>query len=173
MVKNITVILKNNPFHAEGGGQIGDSGVLEGNSGIISIEDTKKLPDGIVYCIGTVTEGVISTGETVKTVVDRERREDIARNHTGTHLLQAALRRVLGSQVNQAGSLVLPEKLRFDFTWPEAVTDKQIAEVERIVNEQIWKSTTLDIDEMPIAKSKRNGSGCDCQLCKKKILRKL
>lgn len=57
---------ENNPFHAEGGGQIGDSGVLEGNSGIISIEDTKKLPDGIVYCIGTVTEGVISTGETVK-----------------------------------------------------------------------------------------------------------
>ena len=156
--ENITVILKNNPFHAEGGGQIGDSGVLEGNSGIISIEDTKKLPDGIVYCIGTVTEGVISTGETVKTVVDRERREDIARNHTGTHLLQAALRRVLGSQVNQAGSLVLPEKLRFDFTWPEAVTDKQIAEVERIVNEQIWKSTTLDIDEMPIAKAKEMGA---------------
>ena len=156
--ENITVILKNNPFHAEGGGQIGDSGVLEGNSGIISIEDTKKLPDGIVYCIGTVTEGVISTGETVKTVVDRERREDIARNHTGTHLLQAALRRVLGSQVNQAGSLVLPEKLRFDFTWPEAVTDKQIAEVERMVNEQIWKSTTLDIDEMPIAKAKEMGA---------------
>lgn len=91
-------------------------------------------------------------------MVDRERREDIARNHTGTHLLQAALRRVLGSQVNQAGSLVLPEKLRFDFTWPEAVTDKQIAEVERIVNEQIWKSTTLDIDEMPIAKAKEMGA---------------
>ena len=156
--EDITVIMKNNPFHAEGGGQIGDTGRIIGDSGIISVSDTKKLPDGIVYCIGTVTEGVISEGETADVIVDRERREDIARNHTGTHLLQAALRRVLGPQVNQAGSLVLPDKLRFDFTWPEALTTKQLAEVEQLVNEQIWKATSLEICEMPIAEAKEKGA---------------
>ena len=156
--EDVTVIMKNNPFHAEGGGQIGDTGRIIGDSGIISVSDTKKLPDGIVYCIGTVTEGVISEGETADVIVDRERREDIARNHTGTHLLQAALRRVLGPQVNQAGSLVLPDKLRFDFTWPEALTTKQLAEVEQLVNEQIWKATSLEICEMPIAEAKEKGA---------------
>lgn len=71
---------------------------------MIAVEDTKKLPDGIIYVIGTVTEGIIREGETVKVSVDRTRREDLARNHTGTHMLQAALRRVLGDQVSQAGS---------------------------------------------------------------------
>ena len=118
----VTVVLKNNPFHAEGGGQIGDSGTIVGEEGTIQVEDTKKLPDGIVYVIGTVSEGIIREGETVTVTVDRVRREDIARNHTGTHMLQAALRRVLGDQVNQAGSLVLPDRLRFDFTWPEPLS---------------------------------------------------
>ncbi len=156
--EEVTVILQNNPFHTEGGGQVGDTGTIEGDSGILSVEDTKKLPDGIVYCIGTVKEGMISAGEAVKAVVDRSRREDIARNHTGTHLLQAALRRVLGNQVNQAGSLVLPEKLRFDFTWPEAVTAGQLEEVEKIVNEQIWNSAALNISEMPISEAKEMGA---------------
>ena len=154
----VTVVLKNNPFHAEGGGQIGDSGTIVGEEGTIQVEDTKKLPDGIVYVIGTVSEGIIREGETVTVTVDRVRREDIARNHTGTHMLQAALRRVLGDQVNQAGSLVLPDRLRFDFTWPEPLSEKQLAAVEQIVNEEILKATPVDIREMPIEEAKKSGA---------------
>lgn len=154
----VTAVLSNNPFHAEGGGQIGDTGLIIGEEGTISVEDTKKLPDGIVYVIGTVTEGIINEGETVKVTVDRIRREDLARNHTGTHMLQAALRRVLGDQVNQAGSLVLPDRLRFDFTWPEPLSDKQLSEVEQIVNDEIIKATDVDITEMPLEEAKKTGA---------------
>lgn len=154
----VTAVLSNDPFHAEGGGQIGDTGFIVGEEGTISVENTKKLPDGIVYVIGTVTEGVINEGETVKVTVDRIRREDLARNHTGTHMLQAALRRVLGDQVNQAGSLVLPDRLRFDFTWPEPLSDKQLSEVEQIVNDEIIKATDVDITEMPLEEAKKTGA---------------
>lgn len=154
----VTAILSNDPFHAEGGGQIGDTGLIVGEEGTISVEDTKKLPDGIVYVIGTVTEGVINEGETVKVTVDRIRREDLARNHTGTHMLQAALRKVLGDQVNQAGSLVLPDRLRFDFTWPEPLSDKQLSKVEQIVNDEIIKATDVDITEMPLEEAKKTGA---------------
>ncbi len=154
----VTVVLENNPFHAEGGGQIGDTGTIVGEEGIIVVEDTKKLADGIVYVIGTVSEGLIREGETVTATVDRERREDLARNHTGTHMLQAALRQVLGDQVNQAGSLVLPDRLRFDFTWPEPLSAKQLAEVEQIVNDEIIKATDVNITEMPIEEAKKSGA---------------
>ncbi len=154
----VTAVLSNDPFHAEGGGQIGDTGLIVGEEGTISVEDTKKLPDGIVYVIGTVTEGVINEGETVKVTVDRIRREDLARNHTGTHMLQAALRKVLGDQVNQAGSLVLPDRLRFDFTWPEPLSDKQLSKVEQIVNDEIIKATDVDITEMPLEEAKKTGA---------------
>ena len=154
----VTVVLQNNPFHAEGGGQIGDTGLIVGEEGTIQVEDTKKLPDGIVYVIGTVSEGIIHEGETVKVTVDRARREDLARNHTGTHMLQAALRQVLGDQVNQAGSLVLPDRLRFDFTWPEPLSQKQLAAVEQIVNDEIIKATPVSIQEMPIEEAKKSGA---------------
>lgn len=154
----VTVILQNNPFHAEGGGQVGDTGVLKGEEGILDVEDAKKLPDGIVYLIGTVREGTILAGETVEVTVDRERREALARNHTGTHMLQAALRRVLGNQVNQAGSLVLPDRLRFDFTWPEPLSREQLKQVEDIVNEEIRKGTALSISTMPLEEAKKSGA---------------
>ena len=154
----VTVILKNNPFHAEGGGQIGDTGRIIGNSGSIFVENTKKLPDGIVYCIGTVKEGMISAGEVVQALPDRIRREHTARNHTGTHLLHAALKQVLGNEVNQAGSLVLPDRLRFDFTWHEALTAEQLGKVERLVNEQVWKAIPLHIEEMPMEDAKKKGA---------------
>lgn len=154
----VTVILQNNPFHAEGGGQVGDTGVLKGEEGILDVEDTKKLPDGIVYLIGTVREGTIFAGETVEVTVDRERREALARNHTGTHMLQAALRRVLGNQVNQAGSLVLSDRLRFDFTWPEPLSRDQLRQVEDIVNEEIRKGTALSISTMPLEEAKKSGA---------------
>lgn len=154
----VTAILQNNPFHAEGGGQIGDSGIIKGSQGTLSVETTKKLPDGIVYLIGTVQEGVITEDEAVDVKVDRERRENLARNHTGTHMLQAALRRVLGNQVAQAGSLVLPDRLRFDFTWPEPLTRSQLLEVEKIVNEEIIRGIDVDIREMPLEEAKKTGA---------------
>lgn len=156
--EEVTVILANNPFHAEGGGQIGDSGKLIAEEGVIEVETAKKLPDGIEYLIGTVAEGTVSAGEMVEAVVDRSRREALARNHTGTHLLQAALKRVLGNTVNQAGSLVLPDRLRFDFTWPEAVTAKELAEVEALVNEEIIKGTNVSIRQMPLDEAKKQGA---------------
>lgn len=154
----VTAVLENNPFHIEGGGQIGDSGTITGAQGVISVSTTKKLPDGIVYVIGTVTEGIIHEGEQVKVTVDRVRREDLARNHTGTHMLQAALKKVLGDQVNQAGSLVLPDKLRFDFTWLEPLTAKQLSEVEQIVNDEIIKASDVEIAEVPLEEAKKSGA---------------
>lgn len=154
----VTVILKNNPFHAEGGGQVGDTGSIIGQEGIIDVEDTKTLPDGIKYLIGTVREGVIGVGETVEVKVDRERRENLARNHTGTHMLQSALKEVLGSSVNQAGSLVLPDRLRFDFTYPEALSEKQITQVEDIVNKHIREGSVLSIKEMDLEDAKKEGA---------------
>lgn len=154
----VALVLGNNPFHAEGGGQIGDTGVLKGAAGILDVEDCRKQADGISYVLATVREGTVAAGETVAAVVDRERREALARNHTGTHLLQAALKKVLGNTVNQAGSLVLPDRLRFDFTWPEAVTAGELAEVEALVNEEVRKGTALSFREMPVEEAKKLGA---------------
>ncbi len=155
---SVTVVLKNNPFHAEGGGQIGDTGRIVAPSGVITVENTRKLPDGTIYVIGTVTEGTVSEGEKAEALVDRDRRERIARNHTGTHMLQAALKKVLGDTVNQAGSLVLPDRLRFDFTYPEAPAAAQLAEAEAIVNREIIRAGDVEICEMPIDEAKKLGA---------------
>lgn len=154
----ISLVLSNNPFHAEGGGQVGDTGVLKCAEGMVDVEDTRKLADGILYVIGTVREGTVSVHEKAEAIVDRARREELARNHTGTHLLQAALKKVLGKTVNQAGSLVLPDRLRFDFTWPEAMTAAQLAEVEALVNEEIQKGTEVTFREMPLDEAKKLGA---------------
>lgn len=154
----VTVVLQNNPFHAEGGGQVGDTGRLVCEEGVIRVEDARKLPDGIEYLIGVVEEGAVAEGQVVRATVDRVRREALARNHTGTHLLQAALKRVLGNTVNQAGSLVLPDRLRFDFTWPEAMTAKQLLDTEALVNEEIQKGTELSFREIPINEAKKLGA---------------
>jgi alanyl-tRNA synthetase len=156
--QEITVILKNNPFHAEGGGQVGDTGRLVGAEGVVLVEDCHTLPDGMTYLTGTVSEGVVARGDKVRAEVDRERRHALARNHTGTHLLQAALRQVLGKTVTQAGSLVLPDRLRFDFTWPEPMTAKQLAEVERLVNDQILLGTPVTITSMPQEEARKLGA---------------
>ncbi len=156
--EEVTVILRNNPFHAEGGGQVGDTGCLIGQSGVITVENCRKLPDGIAYLVGNVSEGVVEAGSTVRAEVDRERRHALARNHTGTHLLQAALKRVLGNTVNQAGSLVLPDRLRFDFTWPEAISSRQLEEVERLVNDEILTGTEVTFRNMPLDEAKKLGA---------------
>ena len=127
----ITIILDKTPFHAEGGGQIGDTGYITGPSGKAEVTDTKSLANGLTYMIAIVTEGSLSKGDEVDITVDKVRNLDIARNHTATHLLQAALRKVLGTHVNQAGSLVTPERLRFDFTHFSPMTNEELAEVKR------------------------------------------
>lgn len=154
----ITIILDKTPFHAEGGGQIGDTGYIMGPSGKAEVTDTKSLANGLTYMIAIVTEGSLSKGDEVDITVDKVRNLDIARNHTATHLLQAALRKVLGTHVNQAGSLVTPERLRFDFTHFSPMTNEELAEVEKEVNRQIMKNVDLEIEEMPVDDAIKKGA---------------
>ena len=154
----ITIILDKTPFHAEGGGQIGDTGYITGPSGKAEVTDTKSLANGLTYMIAIVTEGSLSKGDEVDITVDKVRNLDIARNHTATHLLQAALRKVLGTHVNQAGSLVTPERLRFDFTHFSPMTNEELAEVEKEVNRQIMQNVELEIEEMPVDDAIKKGA---------------
>jgi alanyl-tRNA synthetase len=154
----VAVILDNTAFHAEGGGQLGDTGRLLADGGIVNVENTKKLPDGSTIHLGQVSEGTISIGDKVTFEINVERKHDIARNHTATHLLQAALRRVLGDHVNQAGSYVGPDRLRFDFSHFAPVTQDELVQVEDIVNEKILESIPLEIQETEIEKAKAMGA---------------
>ena len=154
----VAVICDVTAFHAEGGGQLGDLGTITGPTGVINVTTTKKLPDGAIIMVGEVTEGVINVGDAVSFAVDKARKLDIARNHTATHLLHAALKQVLGSHVNQAGSYVGPDRLRFDFSHFSQVTEAELAEVERLVNEEILASKAVEIEELPIEEAKKKGA---------------
>ena len=154
----VAVILDNTAFHAEGGGQLGDVGRLIAQAGVVKVENTKKLPDGSTIHLGTVVEGSIAVGETVKFELDMQRKNDIARNHTATHLLHAALRKVLGQHINQAGSYVGPDRLRFDFSHFSPVTQEELDEVENIVNNKILDAVDLDIRETELEKAKAMGA---------------
>ncbi len=152
------IILSATPFYAEGGGQVGDSGYLLSELGKIRVDNAKKLPDGTIYHIAYVEEGAVKVGNTVKIELDREKKLASARNHTATHLLQAALKRVVGDQVNQAGSLVTSERLRFDFTNFEPVSKEALEAVEDMVNREILKGTDVDISHMNIEDAKKAGA---------------
>nr|WP_317429866.1 alanine--tRNA ligase [uncultured Mitsuokella sp.] len=152
------IILDKTPFYAEGGGQVGDEGMLLGEFGRIKATNAKKLPDGTVYHVSYVEEGQLKVGETVKIEVDQEKKLASARNHTATHLLQAALKKVVGDQVNQAGSSVTPERLRFDFTNFEPVTAQQLADVEELVNKVILKGQDVEISHMSLEEAKKAGA---------------
>ncbi|MBR4643003.1 MAG: alanine--tRNA ligase [Selenomonadaceae bacterium] len=152
------IILECTPFYAEGGGQVGDEGYLIGELGKIKISNAKKLPDGTIYHEAYVEEGQVKVGEVVEIKIDIDKKLSSARNHTATHLLQAALKKVVGNQVNQAGSLVTPERLRFDFSNFEPVTPQQLADVEELVNEEILKAVDVDIKQMPIDEAKKLGA---------------
>ena len=140
---HVMVVLDQTPFYGEAGGQVGDTGLLKGPSGSARVTDTLKNPEGTVVMIAEVTRGRLSVGERVRAEVDRERRFNIMRNHTATHLLHAGLRRTLGDHVRQAGSLVAPDRLRFDFTNPAPVSDGQIREIQSWVNTQILRDHRL------------------------------
>lgn len=152
------IILDKTPFYAEGGGQVGDEGMLVSEFGRIKAVNAKKLPDGTVYHVAYVEEGQLKVGETVKIEVDQTKKLASARNHTATHLLQAALKQVVGDQVSQAGSSVTPERLRFDFTNFEPVTAQQLADVEELVNLEILKGTDVEISHMGIEEAKAAGA---------------
>ena len=152
------IILDVTPFYAEGGGQVGDAGQLKSEFGHISVTNAKKLPDGTVYHISYVEEGGIKVGEKVEIIIDMEKKLASSRNHTATHLLQAALKKVVGDQVNQAGSLVTPERLRFDFSNFEPVTNQQLADVEELVNKVILKAQDVEIKEMKQSEARAMGA---------------
>ena len=152
-----TVILDTTPFYGEGGGQIGDTGTLVCGEAVVTVADTKKT-DGIYIHLGTVANGVLKVGDVVDAQVDAHRRESIMRNHSACHLLQSALRRVLGNHVEQSGSYVSDTVCRFDFTHFSAMTAEEIAEVENIVNFEILAGQIGSMTEMPIDEAKKLGA---------------
>lgn len=156
--EDVAVILDVTPFYAEGGGQIGDSGAIIAPLGKMTVANAKKLPDGTIYHLGHVAEGALKTGDTVRLAVDAPRRRATARNHSATHLLHATLKKVLGEHVNQAGSQVGPDRLRFDFSHFAPVSDAELAEVEKIVNSVILDSLPVGVLETTLDTAREMGA---------------
>ncbi len=152
------IILDRTPFYAESGGQVGDTGFITIGESSFAVTDTQKNPNGVYMHFGTVADGGISAGDEVHAAVDAARRQAIMKNHTSVHLLQAALRKVLGDHVHQAGSYVDDKKGRFDFFHFEAVKPEEIAEIEAIVNKEILESIPVITREMPIDEAKKLGA---------------
>lgn len=155
---NIIILLDKTPFYGEGGGQVGDTGMIKTEGATITVTDTKKLADGKIMHICRVESGMVSAGDKAKCTVESGRRAAIARNHSATHLMQKALKTVLGDHVQQAGSYVDESRLRFDFSHYEALTKEQIAEVEKIVNNEIYNADEVICREMPIKEAKKLGA---------------
>ncbi len=156
--QDVEIVLLQTPFYPEGGGQIGDAGDISGDNGRIAVTDTQEVMPGLIVHFGRVAAGSVSLGETVDANVDPIRREDTARNHTATHLLHAALRQVLGLHVRQAGSLVAPDRLRFDFTHVQPVTDDEMWQVQLLVNEKIRQNARILRDEDTYQEAIRRGA---------------
>jgi alanyl-tRNA synthetase len=154
----VDVVLAKTPFYAEGGGQVGDSGTILGPDGEFTVLDTQVATEGLVRHSGYFTRGTIEPGALVTARVDAERRAAIRRNHTATHLLQAALRRVLGTHVQQQGSLVAPERLRFDFSHFDALTSEEIAEVESLVNAEVLEDVSVRTYETSRSQAEEGGA---------------
>ncbi|MBN2097387.1 MAG: alanine--tRNA ligase [Candidatus Omnitrophica bacterium] len=153
----IKVVLETTPFYGESGGQIGDTGIIENKNTRIEVLDTKKV-EQIIFHLGRLSCGRIKTGERVKAKIDLARRKNIACNHTATHLLQAALRKVLGTHVRQAGSWVGPERLRFDFTHFQPLSLHELKRVEELVNQAIKEKYRLKAQEMDFEQSQEVGA---------------
>lgn len=153
------IVLDRSPFYAESGGQVGDSGVIKcGDDNVFLVVDTAKNADGIFLHSGKVDRGVISVGDSAFASINAERRNSIKRNHTAAHLLQAALRKVLGTHVQQAGQLVNAMEVRFDFTHFNALTPEEVSEVEFLVNQFIMQAEKVESIEMPIEEAKKMGA---------------
>jgi alanyl-tRNA synthetase len=155
--EDIWVILDRTSFYAESGGQVGDTGKITGQSTILEVADT-KIFDKVIVHICRVQKGTIKVGDKVKAEVDKQRRLDIAKNHTATHLLQSALRKVLGGHVHQSGSMVAQDKLRFDFTHFKALSKEQIERVEELVNANIQADDKVSVKAMPLKEAVNSGA---------------
>ncbi|NPV27743.1 MAG: alanine--tRNA ligase [Firmicutes bacterium] len=154
----IAVLLDQTPFYAESGGQVSDTGYLRSAVGVVRVTDTQRLLDGKVLHFGQVVEGSLKVGDQVQVIVDRERRLAIARNHSATHLLHRALKNVLGDHVNQAGSLVEPGRLRFDFSHFSAVSLEELRRIEAEINTHILAGLPVETKEMPLDEARKLGA---------------
>ncbi len=152
------VVTDKTPFYAESGGQVGDTGEIIADNAKLTVDNTTKDAQGIFLHAVTAESGALTVGDSIKLVIDKERRADIRRNHTAAHLLQAALRQVLGTHVEQAGQLVTEDSVRFDFTHFEAMTSKELIEVEFLVNKVILSGIDVENTEMPIDEAKKMGA---------------
>ena len=152
------IVLDRTPFYGEGGGQVGDTGSIESKKAVLAVSDTKKNNAKNYLHHVAVTAGEVYVGDSVRASVDRERRESIMQNHTAAHLLQAALRKVLGTHVQQAGQLVDENRLRFDFTHFSALTEMELRQVEVLVNDVILSAVPVVTREMPIEEAKKVGA---------------
>ncbi len=153
-----TLITEETPFYAEMGGQVGDHGTILTEEGVFEVRNTIQLRGGRVGHVGAVTEGIIRAGDKAELRVDADRRQRTADNHSATHLLQAALRTVLGDHVQQKGSYVDPDRLRFDFVHFQPMTAEEIGEAERIVNEKIREAIPVSTDVMSLEDAKETGA---------------
>ena len=153
-----TIFVKETPFYAASGGQAADTGIITVGENEFQVEDTIKLRGGKIGHVGKVTKGMFKTGDVAHLEIDVTKRRASGKNHSATHLLQQALRDVLGDHVEQAGSLVTPERLRFDFTHFAAMTPEEIAKVEQIVNDKIHAFLPVETKVMPIEEAKKTGA---------------
>ncbi|HVF31621.1 MAG TPA: alanine--tRNA ligase [Acidimicrobiales bacterium] len=154
----VEVFLDRTPFYAEGGGQVGDTGTITSPTGTVRVLDTTHGLPGLHRHLGVIEEGTVEAGQEVMSSIDAERRDAIRRNHTGTHMLHWALREVLGPHVKQHGSLVHPDYLRFDFSHHGAVSEGELAEIERLANERILANEPVRAYETPMASAKELGA---------------
>ena len=154
----VSIILAQTPFYGETGGQVGDTGKLVKTNGEIEITNTLKPFAGLIIHQGRITKGSFDNTDNVEAFIDRERRQDIARNHTATHLLQAALRQILGTHITQAGSLVEPDRLRFDFTHSQSLDSKELETLEDMVNANIRQNRRVSVSENSLAEAKKKGA---------------
>ncbi len=156
--KSATLVLSKIPFYGEGGGQVGDTGVITTDNARIIVTDSKKMRDGRIILACYIESGSIEVNEDCHCAVDVARRKNIQNNHSATHILQKALRLIVGDHVEQAGSYVNDERLRFDFSHYEAVTSEQLEKVEQLVNEKIFEALDVKCQEMPLEDAKKLGA---------------
>ncbi len=156
--QQVEVVLARSPFYAEGGGQLGDQGRIRGPNGVVTVEDTHSPVAGLIVQKGVVDQGDVAVGDTVQAEVDAQRRQDASRNHSGTHILHAALRSVLGAHVRQAGSFVGPERLRFDFSHVSQLTRDELLSVQALSNDRVRANLSVRSRETTYSDAVREGA---------------
>ncbi|MGV3488375.1 MAG: alanine--tRNA ligase, partial [Tuberibacillus sp.] len=156
--EEVLLMLDQTPFYAESGGQVADTGILQNDHALLRVKDVQKAPNGQNLHTVIVEQGQVNIGDRFEAQIDSERRSHAQRNHTATHLLHQALKDVLGAHVNQAGSLVAPDRLRFDFSHFGKITEEELEQIETIVNEKIWASISVNTMEKGLEEAKAMGA---------------